>query len=568
MRRAILLSTSVIGVAALAACLEQYEAAQPPSPEPEAVTELPASSAPAQRALLKALPPKSAAAPNEAPKKARAKARRAKAQDVGVLGTRGPRDNSALHGLIGANSSLDELAAVDGDGFEARGDSRVNGWNLSGVDNLSTFAVDVDTAAYAIARRTLRAGGRPQPSLVRAEELINYFSYDYDAPSSRPFSIHIDGSRSPVDPDVHLMRVGLQSQVVSNADREPVNLVFLVDTSCSMTSSDKLGLVKDSLRIATSQLRADDHVAITTYAGGVSLVLRPTRGADKADIRAAIERLETAGGTAMESGMILAYRQAAQMHRAGTNTRVIVCSDGDANIGATHHADMLAKIASHVDEGVRMSTIGYGDGNYKDMTMEQLANKGNGNYFYIDSLAQAERVFARDFTKMVQDVAQDVKIQVEFDPSKVRSYRLVGYENRDVADRDFRNDEVDAGEIGAGHQVTALYELRLAPQATGTLGAVRVRSKRPGGKHASEVARRIESTRVDRAFESAASDLRFAVAVMAGAEIMRRSPHARGWNLDRVVSIAEDAGHDADRREFVALMRKAKKNGVGGRYRR
>ena len=448
--------------------------------------------------------------------------------------------------------------------FHGSDDTRIQRWTLTEHDRHSTFAVDVDTASYAIARRTLKSGAAPTPSLVRVEEFINYFRYDYDAPTGRPFAIHVDGAVSPVAHDRHLLRVGLQSQVVSNQDRRPANIVFLVDTSCSMTSRDKLALAQGSLKIAASKLGPSDRVAITTYAGGVDLILPPTAGDEHASILAAIDSLSSGGGTAMQSGLQLAYRQAAQMHRAGTNTRIVVCSDGDANIGATSHQAMLAAVAGYVEEGIRLSTIGFGDGNYQDELMEQLANKGNGNYFYIDDLAQARRVFGRDFTKMIQDVAQDVKIQVELDPAKVRSYRLVGYENRDIADRDFRNDAVDAGEIGAGHQVSALYELQLAPRASGTLGVVRVRSKVPGASTATEVARRVEAARIDRPFAAAAEDFRFATAVMAGAELLRGSPYARGWTLDRVISVAADAGTDSDpdRAEFVTLMMRARASGI------
>ena len=325
------------------------------------------------------------------------------------------------------------------------------------------------------------------PSLVRVEEFLNYFRYDYDPPRGAGlFSIQADGARSPVDRTKHLLRIGIQAKVVEPTERKPANLVFLVDTSCSMTSTDKLDLAKRSIEIALGQLDARDRVAITTYAGDVRLVLPPTRGHQRDRIRRAIQSLESGGGTAMADGMKVAYAQAVEMVRDGTITRVIVMSDGDANIGAVSHERMLASIRDFVKAGVTMSTIGYGQGNYQDATMEQLANDGNGNYFYVDTPRMAERVFGRDFTKMIQDVAQDVKIQVDFDETAVASYRLVGYENRDVADEDFRKDDVDGGEIGAGHQVTALYELEMKPEAGGRIATVRVRAKRPGGTVAKE----------------------------------------------------------------------------------
>ncbi len=401
----------------------------------------------------------------------------------------------------------------------------------------------------------------PTSSLVRVEEFINYFKYDYDPPSGPDnlFSIQADGSLSPVDGEKHLFRVGIQAKPVSAAERLPANIVFLVDTSCSMTSADRLPLAKKALRVAVGQLGENDRVAITTYAGGVSVVLPPTNASNKKIIDRAIDRLTNGGGTAMSSGMELAYKQAIQMVREGAITRVIVFSDGDANIGSTTHEQILKSIEGYVKEGVFMSTIGFGDGNYKDAMMEQLADKGNGNYYYVDSERMAERVFGRDFTKMIQDVAQDVKIQVEFDKESVSSYRLVGYENRDIADADFRNDKVDAGEIGAGHQVTALYELTLNAQRSDHLATIRVRAKKPRGSAAKEVAFEVPVRVVDRPFTQAPEDMRFATAVMGGAELLRQSPYASGWSYARIISIISDTRpyDEPDRAEFLSLMKKA-----------
>ncbi len=432
------------------------------------------------------------------------------------------------------------------------------------VDHLSTFAIDVDTAAYAIARRSLLSGAMPEPTLVRPEEFLNYFAYDYRAPKFAKglFSIEVDGATSPLDSEdrTHLLRVGLMARPLTNAERMPANLVFLVDTSCSMSSADKLDLAKKSLTIAVEHLRPDDQVAIATYAGGISLVLEPTLARYKGKILAALDALESSGGTAMESGLSLAYAQAAQMQAEGTTTRIIVCSDGDANIGATKPDALLERIRTYVERGVTLSTIGFGDGNYKDAMMEQLANKGNGNYFYVDSERQAERVFGRDLNKMIQDVAKDVKIQVAFDSHVVKRYRLVGYENRAIADEDFRRDEVDAGEIGAGHQVTALYELVLDPHAgEGRLGEVFVRAKRPGEDTAKETSMTITTAMVRRHFERAPADLRFATAVVGGAELLRKGPRAKAWSYAQVISIARGAKseRDPDKLEFLDLMTRA-----------
>lgn len=458
-----------------------------------------------------------------------------------------------------AHVSADE-DGMTGD-FSEREVPEANAPTLTAQDNLSTFAVDVDTAAYSIARRSLNANRMPTASLVRVEEVLNYFRYDYDAPNDAPFSIQLDGAQSPVENSKHLLRVGIQARIVEDADRLPSNLVFLVDTSCSMTSGDKLALAKRSLETAVDHLGPKDKVAITTYAGGVRLVLKPTSATNKQVIKRAIRNLRTAGGTAMESGMMLAYKQAASMLAPNTNTRIVVLSDGDANIGSTSHREILKSVRGYVSEGVRLSTIGFGDGNYKDEMMEQLANDGNGNYYYIDSDRMADRVFGRDLTKMLQDVAQDVKIQVDFNPEAVTAYRLVGYENRNIADEDFRNDRVDAGEIGAGHQVTALYELTLKTNAQGELATVRVRSKQPLASRAVETAHRIDVRSVKRAFNDAPSDLRFATAVMGGAELLRHSPHADAWSFDRVISMIDDAAgaSDPDRAEFARLMNVARR---------
>jgi Ca-activated chloride channel homolog len=464
---------------------------------------------------------------------------------------------SSGQGLMAQSPMTDSLSGGD---FAAR-EAEINNVELTREDALSTFAIDVDTAAYSIARRTLNADRMPTSSLVRVEEFINYFKYDYDPPRSSDelFSIQADGAKSPVDGEKHLFRVGIQAKVVEEPERLPANIVFLFDTSCSMTSADRLPLAKKAIRTAVARLGEKDKVAITTYAGGVNLVLPPTNASNTKLINRAIDGLTNGGGTAMQSGMELAYKQAMEMVRDGSITRVIILSDGDANIGATSHEEILKSIEGYVKEGVFMSTIGFGDGNYKDATMEQLANKGNGNYYYIDSDRMAERVFGRDFTKMIQDVAQDVKIQVEFDQEAVSSYRLVGYENRNVADKDFRNDQVDAGEIGAGHQVTALYELTLTGRPSDHLATVRVRAKKPRGSVAKEIALEVPTNIVTKNFTNAPEDMRFATAVMGGSELLRKSPYAKGWTFARVISLISDTRpyDDPDRAEFLSLMKKA-----------
>jgi Ca-activated chloride channel family protein len=502
-------------------------------------------------------PPAVMEAREKAPMEERAASRRSRKMGRPSPSRRGPSDPDLARSPL-ARPEGD--SAIGGE-FEDRRDAWINDVTFVREDALSTFAIDVDTAAYSIARRTLLSDRMPSPGLVRVEELVNYFHYDYDPPEGDGdlFSIQADGARSPVDGEKHLLRIGIQSKVVEPSERMPANIVFLVDTSGSMSSRDKIGLAKKSIRIATARLGENDRVAITTYAGGVRLVLEPTNASNRRLIDAAIDRLATGGGTAMSDGLTLAYEQAAAMVRDGAITRVIVLSDGDANIGATNHRDMLRRIEAHKNAGVFLSTIGYGDGNYKDATMERIANEGNGNYYYVDSERMAERVFGRDFTKMIQDVAQDVKIQVELDPEAVSTYRLVGYENRDVRDADFRNDQVDAGEIGAGHQVTALYELTLTGRPSEHLATIRVRAKRPRGTTAKEVSLEVPSHLVQKDFATSAEDFRFATAVMGGAELMRRSPHAQAWTYGRVIAIVSDTRpyDEPDRAEFLSLMKKA-----------
>ncbi len=450
--------------------------------------------------------------------------------------------------------------SAPGGDFEAR-ESRINDFTETNQDHLSTFAVDVDTAAYSIARRTLRSNRMPTPSLVRIEEMVNYFQYAYTPPQSdrELFTIQADGTASPIHGNRHILRVGIQAKQVSAQARKPINLVFLVDTSGSMSGRDKLELTKKALSFAVDQLDDRDRVAITTYAGGVRLVLPPTSGAQKAKIKSALNRLRSGGGTAMNSGLKLAYQQASGMLSDDSVTRIIVCSDGDANIGRSSPTQILESIKGYVSEGVLLSTIGFGHGNYKDAMMEKLANRGNGNYYYVDSERQAERVFARDLFKMVLDVAQDVKIQVDMNPEAVAAYRLIGYENRDVADRDFRNDAVDAGEIGSGHQVTALYEVILTEAPAKRLATVRVRAKQPRGTVAKEASFDVATDRVTGGFDEAPEDLRFATAVMGGSELLRHSPHSEGWTYAEVIKIISGTRpYEApDRAEFLSLMKKA-----------
>ncbi len=436
----------------------------------------------------------------------------------------------------------------------------VNKLTLTEDDRLSTFAVDVDTASYSLARRKLLGGQAVPQDSVRVEEFVNYFNYAYAAPSDgRPFAVHMEAAPSPYAKGRYLLRVGVQGKHVAKRDRKKANLVFLVDVSGSMNAPDRLPLAQRSLRILVDNLGEHDTVSLVTYAGSTRVVLPPTSAGEKGTIYAAIDDLSAGGSTAMSSGIELAYGLAVEQLAPDAETRVIVLSDGDANVGNSSHEEILKTISGHVKEGVTLSTIGFGVGNYRDRLMEQLANKGNGNNYYIDGLSQAKRVFQEQLGGTLEVIAQDVKIQVDFDPKAVKAYRLVGYENRDVADNDFRNDKVDAGEIGAGHSVTAIYEIELATAVQPQLATVRLRAKKPRGNEAAEYTYAFSRALLRPSFEAASEDFRFAAAVAGFAEILRKSPYADGWKLDTVLTIGRAAtpkGNE-EREEFLTLVSKA-----------
>ena len=447
---------------------------------------------------------------------------------------------------------------ADGTSSESYKKYDANGWTDATKDKLSTFAADVDTASYTIARRKLTEGTLPPPASVRVEEMVNYFRYAYPAPAAgSPFSVTSELAPSPFDASKKILRVGVSTKQLSVSERKPANLVFLVDVSGSMRPADRLPLAKRSLRILVDNLKDGDTVSLVTYAGSTRVVLPPTGLENRNQILAAIEDLQSGGGTAMGDGIALAYAQAEKGLRPGAVSRVIVLSDGDANIGRTTHEEILKTIKSKVKEGVTVSTIGFGMGNYKDELMEQFANKGNGNNYYIDGLSQAKRVFQEQLGGTLEVVAKDVKLQVDFDEKQVKKYRLIGYENRDVADSDFRNDKVDAGEIGAGHQVTALYEIELATaKSDAPLATVRVRHKAPNGTKASEAA--FPVTLGAPTFAAASPDMQFAFAVAAFGDVMRGGADAKQWSLSTVRSIAAGAAGSAeDRKEFVQLVDRA-----------
>jgi len=436
---------------------------------------------------------------------------------------------------------------------------RPNPFTLTSEDALSTFAVDVDTASYALFRRYVNEGSLPPRDSVRVEEWVNYFKYRLPTPTKGDFHVDLEGTPSPFTKGRHLLKVGLQGRRLGRSERKQTHLVFLVDTSGSMAQSDKLPLAMRSIKLAVDGLNETDTVAITTYAGSVRDILPPTPASERQKIFEAVDSLRSGGGTAMGDGLKLAYQHAVKHAGANVVSRVIVMTDGDANVGRFRNADdMLESVRGFVQEGVTLSTIGFGMGNYRDDLMERLANKGNGNCYYIDSEKEARRVFQEQLAGVLEVIAKDVKVQVEFDKAAVRGYRLIGYENRAIADQDFRNDKVDAGEIGAGHTVTALYEVELTGQGS-KVATVRVRAKTPSGSEAAEQSFSVSREQLSARLADTSADMRFATAVAGTADILRGAPQASDWSLAVAEALAQGATDGfEDREEFVALLRRVR----------
>ena len=434
----------------------------------------------------------------------------------------------------------------------------VNPLTKTSEDRLSTFSIDVDTASYTMARANLMQGFLPPQSSVRVEEFVNYFNYQYPSPKEGAFGVNLEAAPSPFSDkgDRYLMRVGVQGKYLSAAQRKPAHLTFLVDVSGSMGSHDKLPLAQGSMKKLVAQLGKRDSVSIVTYAGNTQVILEDTSGDKKSRINQAIDALSSGGGTAMGSGMELAYKEATKHAKSGHISRVIVLSDGDANIGNTSHSAIFEHVKRYIADGITLSTIGFGMHGYNDTNMERLANEGNGNYYFVDTPAEADRIFGEQVNGTLEVIAKDVKIQVEFNPEAISHYRLIGYENRDIADKDFRNDAVDAGEIGAGHAVTALYEVVMNPGSQDLLARVRVRHKDPNdGERVTEHSYAMTRAEVRADLSSTSESMQFAAAVAAFAELLRGSTYASHLSYELVREIAQGAtSEQADRKEFLALV--------------
>ncbi len=418
--------------------------------------------------------------------------------------------------------------------FESAG---VNPFVDTDEDRLSTFGLDVDTGSYTLIRRYLEDGHQPDRAAVRLEEVVNFFDYGDPAPAHGDFAVRLEGAPNPFGPQGgvnarhRLVRVAIKAREVDATKRKPSVLTFVVDVSGSMEQENRLGLVKKALGLLVDQLREDDRVGLVVYGGEANAILEPTT--DRAAIRSAIERLRTEGATNAEAGLSLAYDVARRAYRPEANNRLILCSDGVANVGATGPQSILKRIGMETRHGIELSTVGFGMGNYNDVLMEQLADKGDGRYAYVDSLEEARRIFVEGLSGTLQTIAKDAKVQVEFDPAVVQSWRLLGYENRDIADDKFRDDTVDAGDIGAGHTVTALYEVKLAehPKAGKANPAVATVHLRWFSKEAERVIESVQTLPLDRlAKRWNQTSPTFRLATLAGqfAEILRGSHWAKG----------------------------------------
>lgn len=455
-------------------------------------------------------------------------------------------------------------------GRERYDGNEVSPVHLTRAEPVSTFSIDVDTGAYANARRFLTQGQLPPRDAVRTEELINYFRYDYPLPEKReaPFSVTTDMAVTPWNAETRLLRVGLRGYDLPRSQRPPANLVFLVDVSGSMQDPDKLPLVKTALMGLAEELKAQDRVSIVVYAGAAGLVLPPTN--DKGLIRAALDQLQAGGSTAGGAGLQLAYEVARQSFIKDGVNRILLATDGDFNVGVSDTKALLEMVEKQRDTGITLTTLGFGEGNYNEAMMEQIADHGNGNYAYIDTALEARKVLAEQMSSTLFTIAGDVKIQVEFNPAAVSQYRLVGYENRALREEDFNNDKVDAGEIGAGHQVTAIYEIvpagakgwigprryEEAPATPGPAGSelayVKLRYKLPGEKTSRLIERPVPKSLIASA-ASPRGDMAFAVAVAAYGQKLRGDPMLANYGWQQVSALAGES-RDYSRAEFVKLV--------------
>ena len=461
-------------------------------------------------------------------------------------------------------------------GNETFPDAEPNALKIVSEEPVSTFSIDVDTASYSFVRNTLNGGNLPPANSVRVEELINYFPYDYAVPdvSKAPFSTNVSVFETPWNKDTKLLHIGIQGAKPDVDTRPPLNLVFLIDTSGSMNAPDKLPLLKKSFRLLLSSLRPEDTVGIVTYAGSAGTVLKPTSASNKTEILNSLERLGAGGSTAGQAGLQQAYSLAESMKKDDAIGRVILATDGDFNVGINNPDALKTFVEQKRDTGIYLSVLGFGNGNYRDDMMQTLAQNGNGTAAYIDTLAEAQKVLVDQAGEALFPIANDVKIQVEFNPEKIAEYRLIGYETRALSREDFNNDQVDAGEIGAGHTVTAIYEITpvgspavkntplryqsetVAANDSNELGFLKLRYKKP-----SETVSKLISTPIPQSNSTPNAEAKFATAIAGMGQMLAGTKYLGDWNWDQNIALAlEGKGVDqfGYRAEAIQLMRLAK----------
>ena len=500
-----------------------------------------------------------------------------------IIQTKGNEKGKALKKLFKKDSKKKEIPEkpttrfipIDTEEYEA---FEENKFENPATTPLSTFSIDVDNASYTNVRRFLNNGQTVPKDAVRVEEMINFFKYKYNQPTlGMPFSLNTELSDAPWNPKHKLLKIGLQGKDIPQAELAASNFVFLIDVSGSMNDPNKLPLLKQSMKLLVNQMREKDHLAIVVYAGAAGLVLPSTSGAEKTKIIAALDNLSAGGSTAGGAGIELAYKTAQEHFIKGGNNRVILATDGDFNVGASSNTDMQTLIEEKRKSGVFLTCLGYGMGNYKDSKMEILADKGNGNYAYIDNMQEANRFLDKEFKGSMYAIAKDVKIQIEFNPKHVQSYRLIGYENRKLRDEDFANDAVDAGELGSGHTVTALYEIiptgvksdyfTAAPElkystpqtATGNyadeLATIKFRYKKPDEDKSKEVVKVIPNVTVP--LKNATPDFKFAASVAWFGLKLRDSkliPNKETEAIKKLASEGLQNDPEGYRAEFVRLV--------------
>lgn len=459
-------------------------------------------------------------------------------------------------------------------------DAKPNAVKVTATDPVSTFSIDVDTASYGVVRDALNNGALPPPDAVRVEEMVNYFPYAYPGPESRktPFRANLAVYPTPWNADTQILHIGIKGFDLPRTKRPPANLVFLIDTSGSMSEPNKLPLLKRAFHLLVDQLGANDRVAMVAYAGSVGVVLDPTPGSEKAKILAALDQLEAGGSTAGGEGIRVAYQLAEANAIKGGVNRVLLATDGDFNVGITDPKALEGFVTGERDKGIDLTCLGFGNDNYNDAMMQKLAQAGNGNAAFIDTLNEAHKVFVDQIAGTLFTIAKDVKIQIEFNPARIAEYRLIGYETRLLNQTDFNNDKVDAGDIGSGHTVTALYEItpvgskarmsdplryggKVEGDPKGELAFLKIRYKLPGETKSHLITRPIADKDVVADFAKVPMDMRFAASVAGAAQLLRKDPYIKSFDYDRAIAIALGAkGEDAFgyRSEFVQLLRLAK----------